>query len=262
MNASKLIKTVGTFVKVQSPKILTGLGISAFVSSVIFAVKVTPTAKAKLDKKAKEKNEKLTPMEVVSETWKLYLPSAISIAVGTTCVISATTINTKRLSALSAVCAASDVALHEYKSKVKEIAGDETAKKVEETIMQTHTTNLQEDDILMAGGGNHNTRCYDPYSGRMFWSDKNTLESICNRLGRRMLDDMYISLNDYYVELGLPEINRDIGDMLGWHVRDGIMEFSYDSLLDSKDRPCMVVQAFIPPYVGYQSGDVGHISTW
>ena len=47
-----------------------------------------------------------------------------------------------------------------------------------------------------------NTLCYDVISCRYFRSDIDKIKKIENELNRRMRDDMYISLNDFYYELG------------------------------------------------------------
>ncbi len=48
-----------------------------------------------------------------------------------------------------------------------------------------------------------NTLCYDAISGRYFKSDIDKLKKAENELNRRMRDEMYISLNEFYYEIGL-----------------------------------------------------------
>lgn len=52
-------------------------------------------------------------------------------------------------------------------------------------------------------------------SGRYFKSDIEKLKRAANDLSRRMLDEGYISLNDFYYEIALPETK--LGDELAWY---------------------------------------------
>ena len=55
--------------------------------------------------------------------------------------------------------------------------------------------------ILTESGGN--TICYDVLSGRYFKSDRDKITRVMNELNRQMRDEMYVTLNDFYYELGL-----------------------------------------------------------
>ena len=56
---------------------------------------------------------------------------------------------------------------------------------------------------------------------------------------------MYVSLNDFYDELGLDytQVGRD----LGWSVNDGLINIGFSSQLADDGRPCLVVDFSTPP---------------
>ena len=56
---------------------------------------------------------------------------------------------------------------------------------------------------------------------------------------------MYVSLNDFYSEIGLPEVS--IGEDLGWNMDDGYIEIDFSSQLSEDERPCLVLEFNISP---------------
>ena len=90
-----------------------------------------------------------------------------------------------------------------------------------------------------------NTLCYDAISGRYFKGDIDKIKKAEYELNRQMRDEMYISLNDFYYEIGLDNIK--IGDELGWNIDDGYIDLSFSSQLASDGTPCLVIDYSIAP---------------
>ena len=102
--------------------------------------------------------------------------------------------------------------------------------------------------ILTEKGGN--TICYDVISGRYFKSDRDTISRIVNDLNRKMRDEMYVSLNDFYYELGLD--STKMGDDLGWNIDKGYIEIDFSSHLDANGTPCLVIDYRVVPIYDYR----------
>ena len=70
---SKLINNTKVWTQKHSPEILIGIGVTGMITTTLLAVKATPRA---LDLIALEKEElkvdKLTTVETIRATWKLY----------------------------------------------------------------------------------------------------------------------------------------------------------------------------------------------
>ena len=60
-----------------------------------------------------------------------------------------------------------------------------------------------------------------------------------------MRDEMYVSLNDFYYEVGLDNIK--IGDELGWNIDNGYIDLSFSSQLASDRTPSLVIDYSIAP---------------
>ena len=103
--------------------------------------------------------------------------------------------------------------------------------------------------ILTESGGN--TICYDVLSGRYFKSDRDKITRVMNELNRQMRDEMYVTLNDFYYELGLD--GTKMGDMLGWSARGGLFTVNarYSSHLAANGQPCLAVSFNVAPKYEY-----------
>ena len=115
------LKTVKDELVKHSPEILTGLGIAGMFGSIIFTVQATVKATKAVENKKRELNkEKLNSREIVSVSWKYYIPTVVSFVSGAACVLGSDTITKKRTAAIAAAYSITETALTEYKEKVVE----------------------------------------------------------------------------------------------------------------------------------------------
>ena len=256
MNTSKasgFVKNIQTSLTKHSPEILMSFGFASMASTVIFAVKVTPKACRLIEAKEKELGvEKLTTVETVKTTWKCYIPAAVSAGVSVGCFLGANSVNNKRNAALAAAYTLSDTAFREYREKVVETIGEKKEQivrdKVAEDKMKKDPVGKKEVIITEKG----NTLCYDVISGRYFKSDIDKIKRAENELNKKLLREGYISLNDFYEELGLGYTKN--GDDLGWNLdQDQWLEFSFSSQIAEDGTPCLVVDYNVAPKYGYSS---------
>ena len=64
-----------------------------------------------------------------------------------------------------------------------------------------------------------------------------------------MVQELYVSLNDFYIELGLEPI--ELGRTLGWCSDWGLLEVEKDAMLATNGTPCLVIDFNIPPKYDY-----------
>ena len=95
-----------------------------------------------------------------------------------------------------------------------------------------------------------NTLCYDSISGRYFKSDIEKIKKAENELNKKMLNEMYLSLNEFYDELGLRPTS--LGNELGWNIDDGLIDIHFSSQLSEDDQPCLVLDYCVAPRYGYE----------
>lgn len=243
---STFFKNTQAFLSKHSPKILTGVGIVGMVGTTVMAVKVTPKAIELLEEAKKEHNvEKLSPVDVVKTTWKCYIPAAITGTTSIICLIKANSISTRRNAALATAYNLSRTALAEYKDKVIETFGEKKEQIVVDKIAKekVESNPVTAYEVVITEKGN--TLCYDGVFGRYFMSDIDTVKRAVNSINRSIVTNMYVSLNEFYSELGLK--NVDIGDELGWNIDDGEIEVFYSSTLTEDGRPCLVITYNVAP---------------
>lgn len=244
------IKSIRCFISKNSPQILTGLGIAGMIGSTIFAVKATPKALDLLAAKKDELNtDELSVKEIITTAWKPYIPAGILCITSTCCLISATTISTKRQAALATAYTLSEKAFTTYKNKVIETIGEKKEKKIREEIAQDSVSkdNGEKRQIIITPSGQ--TLCMDSISGRYFRSDLDTIRKAVNELNRELLTSNYISLNKFYSSIGLEGIKD--GDYIGWNVDKGLLELDFDACITDTDEPCIVIDYNIMPHNDY-----------
>lgn len=247
---TEIATTVWCGVKKHSPEILTGLGIAGMFSTTIMAVRATPKAlRCISDKKEQLQVESLDGKDIIQATWKCYVPAFVVGMVSTACLIGASSIHFRRNAALATAYTLSETALKEYQNQVVESIGPRKEQAVKDAMAKEKITqNPVRDVILTEKGGT--TVCYDAVSGRYFKSDMETIKSAVNELNRRMRDDMYVSLNDFYYEIGLDNVK--VGDDLGWNIDKGYIDIDFSSQLDAKGTPCLVLDYRVVPVYNYR----------
>lgn len=248
---SGLVKTAQAALTKHSPEILTGMGIAGMIGTTILAVKATPKALRIIEAKKEEAEaEKLTPTETIKATWKCYIPAAVTGTASIACLIGASSVNARRNTALAAAYKLSETALTEYKEKVIETVGEKKEKAVRDAVARDKIKNhpVEKRDVIITGKGK--TLCYDPYSDRYFESDIEKLRKAANELNLRMFSEMYVTLNDFYSEIGLREIA--VGHDLGWNINNGgKVELYFSPQLTDDEEPCVCVEFEVPPKYGF-----------
>lgn len=251
-NISTIMKGAQVWMSKHSPEILTGLGIAGMITTAVLAVKATPKALKLIDEKKAEldlePDEKLTAVETVKAAWKPYIPAVVTGAVSTGCLIGASSVSLRRNAALAAAYHLSETALTEYKEKVVETIGRNKEKSIRHKIDQDRIEKNPpvDKEIILTGDGD--TLCLDYHSGRYFKTSIDKLKKIENELNAKLLREDYISLNDFYDELGLSF--TQMGDDLGWRAEDGLIEFEFSTQL-AMNQPCLVLSYSIAPKHDY-----------
>ncbi len=249
MSKHGIIKSICMATKKYSPEILTGIGIAGMITTTIMAVKATPKALILIeDKKDELETEKLTPIETIKAAWTCYIPSALICTVSLCCLIGASSTNFRRNAALATAYTLSESSIKEYQEKVTQTIGEKKEHAIRDEIVKDKIADDPVRNVIITEKGD-SAICYDVLSGRYFKSDQGEINRIVNELNRRMRDEMYISLNDFYFELGLDSVK--LGDELGWNIDKGYIDIYFSSHLDAKGTPCLVLDYRVAPVYDY-----------
>lgn len=245
-----LVKNVRAAMKKHSPEILTGIGIAGMVTSTVMAVKATPKALMLLEDKQYElQTSKLKKKEAIKTTWTCYIPSLIVGSISIACLIGASSTNLRRNTALATAYTLSESTLKEYQDKVVETIGEKKEQTIRDSVAKDKMADNPVREVILTDAGG-NTICYDVLSGRYFKSDRDKIGRAMNELNRRMRDETYVTLNDFYYEIGLE--GTKMGDMLGWNIDKGYIDLAFSSHLDANGTPCLVIDYRVAPIYDYQ----------
>lgn len=255
-NMGALFKDVKMAVSKHSPEILTGLGIAGMITTTVLAVKATPKALELIEDKKEELDlyptDNLTPIETVKATWKCYIPAAVTGVTSVACLIGASSVNVKRNAALATAYNLAATSLSEFKEATREVVGEKKEQLIRNKVAEERVNKEPANQSAIIVSGKGNTRCFDTITKQRFTSDIEAIKKIVNELNRKMVNgEDYISLNEFYYELGLDEVS--IGDELGWNVTRGLIEVDFSAQLDTDGVPCIVLDYTVAPKRGYNS---------
>lgn len=228
--------------KKHRPEILTGIGISGMLTTVVLAVRETPEALKRIEKKKRDENHRqLTTIQTIQAAGTCYIPAIVTGAISTACLIGASSIHGRRNAALATAYSLSETALKEYKHKVVKTIGEKKENTIRESIDKDRIERNPPSQEILLTEGRGKTLCYDALCGRYFYSDMESLRHAANKLNRQMMTgcETYISLNEFYMEIGLTVV--EIGDELGWNVGKGLIELYFSSQLAHGTTPCLVM---------------------
>lgn len=255
------------FASKQSPKILTGLGIAGMVTTAVLVGKATLKADLLRQEEIERRNKdlleeakingyeecaqitKLAPVEIVKTCWKCYAPAVLLGMVSSACLIGANSVSTRRTAALATAYKLSENALSDYREKVIETIGEKEEKEIKSKVNEKKVSEnpATKSNIIITNKGN--TLCYECLSGRYFTSDIDSIKKVINELNKNLLKNDYISLNDFYLSIGLD--TTTLGNLLGWSSEKGLIEVDFDAKLNDKGQPYIIVDFNIPPKYDY-----------
>ncbi len=263
LNLVSVPKQIARYMSKKAPELLTGVGIGLGVCTVGLAVKATPKALMLAEEKKRQINkdileeaktngqpicehiDTLKPLDLVKTTWKCYIPAAVTGVASVVCLVGASSTNARRNAALAAAYTISESALKDYKEKVVEVVGEKKEKDIRDAVAKSKIEKdpVENKEIYLTDKGE--TRCYDVLSGRYFKSDIDALNKAVNELNRRMINQNYISLNEFYYEIGLD--GNKIGNDIGWRIDNGLIELDFSAQLSNDGVPCLVMDFIEAP---------------
>ena len=247
----KLFKTAQKVVSDNSPKILTGVGIGCMIGGAIMAVKATPKAMELIEEEKENRKQnpndevELTKVETVKAAWKPYVPATLSILVGAGCIVGANTVNARRQAVLYSALKLSETTLAELKDKTAEVVSPEKVKEIKQKIAEDKVEKIAENtsnrqNVIVTNDGD--SWFIDPFTNTPFRSSINKLDAAANKLNREMRDDMYVSLSQFYDEIGLE--HTATSDYIGWRIDKSYIDIEYSDAV-IKDGKAYIVMDFL-----------------
>lgn len=273
MNMSKLKDKANLLLeltKKYSPELLTGTAIVGLIGTTVMAYRCSPKAHAIIEKKREDeayieycgkinpdqdqvyekKAKRRLVLETVKELTPVLLPPVILGTATTACIIGSNRISSKRIAVISTAYAISEKAVKELNLKMNDVLGEKKAKTIKDAIVKDKLDKnpppKDESQILLTGNGD--VLCMDSFSGRYFRSNAEKIGQAINELSALARDEMYVTLNDFYYAIHLPQLK--MGDDLGWSVDDeikGSIPITISAQLTEDRQPCLCIDYEIRP---------------
>jgi hypothetical protein len=234
-----------TRVENQSPTILAILGCLGFISATIMTAKAAPKAKEILenqDLKLKRWPEPrdATLLEKIRVVTPIYAPTVGMILLSTGCIVASNRVHRYRYASLLALYSIGEKSLQRWQSAIIDEVGPKKYENVKERVLKPdkpvpEPVYVGKDKVLF----------FDNFTGRYFTaSSVETVRKIVNDMNDQLFADDFISINEFYFELGLPP--TEFGDSIGWHVSDGSIKVEFIAFI-VHDAPAISVTFDVKP---------------
>lgn len=228
---SDLLNRTRKMLRTNSPQLLAGLGIIGVVGTGVLAAKgAFDSAKAIKDADAEDANLK----DKVKLTWVNYIPAASVGAITIGCITGSTRLHGKRAAAALGAYTITEQAFSEYRNKVREELGAHKEQVLRDDIVREHIADNPAKGIIIAGDGN--VLCCELYTGRYFMSSMENLRQAMNSTNQSVVNNYYVSLNEFYDLIGLP--HTATSSELGWD-SDRLLELEFSTVLSEDGKPCL-----------------------
>ena len=207
------------YLKNNSATILSGIGAIGVVATAVMAVKATPKALILLDEAKEEKKDELTKLETIRVAGPVYIPSVLMGISTIACIFGANVLNKQKQAALTSAYMLLENSYKDYRTKVKELYGEEADKKIREEMAK------DDYEIEYSEPDEEKQLFYEPISQRYFESTVEEVQRAEYHLNRNFILRDYANLNEFYKFLGLKETTE--GEILGWSTYAGYEKYGY-----------------------------------
>lgn len=261
----KVFQKSSLFLKCHSPTILTGIGAIGVITTAVMAVKATPKALELIEDKEHETPgvfAHLTPIEKIKAAWTCYIPTIIVGTSTIACIFGANVLNRKQQASLLSAYALLNNSYKEYKDKLKELYGEETHRKIMESLCVEKAKNANVTAIGGVMGNCISSDFEDAYEEEMLFYDnlskryfQSTISKVLQaeyHLNRNFVIGGCVSLNDYYEFLGLEK--TEYGETVRWNNFDGYyywIDFNHQKVELDDGLECYIIDVMFDPDVGY-----------
>ena len=221
MSWKPIVSAANAATKFTSRNAGTILTVTSIVGVCVTAFK-TGEASIKASKVIEEMNytakEPPTTKEKVKAVAPLYIGPAIYCGITISSIIFTRKVYIRRQAALAAAYSLADARYKEYREKVTEALGERKEEKLHSEIAEKKIRANPPDqnglNIIHTGEGD--VLFCDSLTMRYFYSSYEAVERARLEISADVQDDNYVSLNQLYSALGIPQTT--LGDLLGWNI--------------------------------------------
>ncbi len=240
--ANILARTTKTL-KSNLPEILTALGVSGVVTTSYLTAKASFKASEMIRENETVKGANNDRKERIKErtklVWTLYIPAGVSGTLTIGCIIVSSKANGRRTAAAVTAYSLTERAFSEYREKVVEHIGNNKEQKIRDEVAQDRVSkNLHGSKEVIVVGTGH-VMCCELFTQRYFRSDMEKLRKAQNDVNARVVNDMYVTLDEFYDIVGLSHTSNS--NNLGWDSTK-LMELLFSTVLAEGGEPCLAFE--------------------
>lgn len=233
----------------NSSTVLTGAAVAGVLTTSVLSIKAALKADVILrewDAVEHRLGDESAFKEDLGRTWKCYIPPFLSAAATIAAIIAARQIDARKNATLLSVATLSETAFREYKDKVVEQIGAKKEQTVRDSIAQDRIDANPNTQLVISDSGD--VLFYDASSGRYFESTVEKVRKAQNDINAEILNDMYVSQNDFNNKIGLA--SNDAGELVGWNL-DNLLEVQFSATLTAEGKPVAVIGYAKDPVLRY-----------
>lgn len=233
--------SIGNDIEKNKPFILMAISLLGVVATAVEAAYAKPKADALIMKRHAERQEPETKAKEIARdvavAVPVYLPAMATGVMTIGCMVGSYSESSKRTAAYATAYTLTESKLKDYQAKVIETLGEKKEQKIRADIAKDKIAqNPPKEDFVL---NDQDTLFYDSASGRYFKANIEDVRRAIANLNERLYSEMFISLNDFYYEIGIPEIR--LGENLGFNVEDGVINIPLDQWVDYNGKPCLML---------------------
>lgn len=267
MSIKTFLKSTITSAKNNMPTLLAIGGVIAAGVTVYEAVKTAPKAKLKIEdariakeeairnelpdeKKNAEIKCSLSVAEKVAIVFKCTWPAIVAAVVSLGCTTGSIIASGRKIKAAQTAADLSEKALTEYMAASVKKLGAKKAEDIEnlknEEAVRKHPPKKNPDGSLMVTGKGPNL-VYDSVMDVYFWSSIAELNRIANEIDARVLAGEFVTINEFYDDIGNGVKHPRGGSDLGFGAapdefpRNAFMHQTFCGGLSEDDEPIIVL---------------------
>lgn len=263
-NPKDILALVSSFTKSKHfPEVLIGAGAASLVAATVTAVSATVRAKNHIDDLRKDVESEvhetdeqvdtaLSKKDVVKESWRFYIPTAVLTVVGLGLIASGGIKNVKMRNALATACLTSEQAYSAYRRRTLDKIGDEAEREIHDAAKRDVTVPVQQAQAKQADIQDPQPVPFkEALTGQVIYTTRARLEWCANEFNRRMIEGSgYLALNDWYELIGLEDAG--FGDEVGFNLSTGLIDLRIEPDQSSDGQmPCFLLDYYTHPQHSY-----------
>lgn len=228
-----IIRNSARSVKKQSPLILTSMAISGVAGTAYFAARAAYDSRPVLEQEEYEEADLATKAKAV---WRLYIPAGVTGVMTVSALVLSHRISARRTTAMAAAYTLTERALAEYREKVVEEIGEQRERAIRDKLADEKIANGESPTLFVA---ENKVLVCELRTRRYFESDMQQLKAARNEINARVVQSLYVTLDEFYDILGLEHTSES--DVLGWD-SEKLLELEITTAMTPDGRPCLAFE--------------------